>query len=167
MRNTNTEWSVILICEIVFAFVGIIFTSLGIIFAFFIDEIAASPNSYGDVYILPWIFCGLGISLLLVFVALFIISKKQKRSRNQLIKNGQYIYARVTDIKQDLYIRINRQHPFYLICEGVNPYSGEKLYFRSSNIMEYPSRLLGQNLRVFIDYNNPDNYFVEVYRKYD
>ena len=167
MKKAKIEWSAALMCEILFAFDGILFTILGVIFEINIDQIAANPNSHGNVYILPWIFCAIGIASLLVFAILFFITTKRKKNRKQLIENGKYINAYVTEIKQDSFVRINNRHPYYVICEGVNPYTGEKLTFRSPNIMENPSHLIGRHLRVFIDYKNPKNYYVETSRNYD
>lgn len=161
------KWSAILICEITFAFIGIVFTAMGTIFGVFIDEIAANPNSHGNVYVIPWIFCTIGIAFLLTFAVLFIISKKKKNKLNKLIESNSYINATVTEINQNLYVKINNRHPYYVICEGINPYTGEKLSFKSSNIIEYPSYLTGKTLRVFLDFNNTKDYFVEINRNYE
>lgn len=166
MKRMKTEWSAILICEIVFGLVGSIFTACGIIFGIFIDEIAASPNSRGDVYVLPVVFGTIGILLLAVFVTLLFVSMKQKKKRKRLIENGSSINACVTEVKQDLFVRVNLQHPYYVICEGINPYTGEKLTFRSANTLEDPAHLLGRYVRVFVDYQNPKNYYVELHRDY-
>ena len=166
MKMGKIEWGAILICEIVFGALGAVFTALGVIFGMNIEAIAASPNSHGNVYIIPWVFCGVGFVCLLVFAALFFAAMKRKARRKQLIENGSCLYARVTEVKQDYFVQINTRHPYFVICEGRDPYTGETLTFRSSNVLEDPSHLLGQHLRVFIDHKNPKNYYVEINRNY-
>lgn len=167
MKQTKIEWSALLICEIVFGFIGAVFTVLGIFFGIFIEELAASPNSQGNVYIIPWVFGCIGIVFLIVFATLLSVSAKRKNARKQLIENGRCINACVIDVRQDLFVRINNRHPYYVVCEAVNPYTGETLFFKSTDITENPSYLLGRYLRVFLDYENPENYYVELSRSYD
>lgn len=167
MKKTKIEWNAILICEIVFGFIGAVFTFLGVVLNIFIADIAASPGSRGNVFILPWIFGAIGIAFLLVFAILFFITRKRMKIRGQLLENGDYIKACVTEVSQDVFVRVNNRHPYYLICEGVNPYTGERLTFKSGNLLKNPSHLLGRHLRVFIDYKKPENYYVEVERDFD
>lgn len=167
MKNGKIEWSALLICEIVFGFIGAVFTVLGILFGIFIEELAASPNSQGNVYIMPWVFGSIGIVFLLVCAILLSVSVKRGNMRKHLIENGSCINACVIDVRQNLFVRINKRHPYYVICEGINPYTGETLTFRSADIMENPSYLLGRYLRVFVDYDNPENYYVEIHRIFD
>lgn len=163
MKKPLIEWSVLLICEIVFAAVGTIFTASGVLLGIFIDEIAASPNSRGNVYVLPWVFGGIGIVFLLVFSVMLFVSLRQMKQRDRLIESGSCINARVTEVRQDYAVRVNLRHPYYIICEAVNPCTGENMTFRSADIMEDPSHLLGRYLRVFLDYEKPKKYYVEIY----
>lgn len=167
MKKINMDWSAILVCEIVFGFVGAIFAASGAVIGIFIDEIATSPDSGGNVYILPRVFGGISIVFLLVFATLFFITMNRKNKQKRLIENGSYINACVTEIKQDYFLRVNFRHPYYVICEGVNPYTGERLTFKSSNVLENPAQLSGQYLRVYLDYKNPKNYYVEINRNQD
>ncbi len=162
MRKQRFEWTALVVCEIVFGILGIVFTTLGIVLGIFIDEIAASSYSRGDVYILPKIFGFIGIAFLIICIILFFISFKNRMERQRLIENGTYINACVTDVKQNYFIQINHRYPYYVVCEGTNPYTGETLIFKSANTMENPSDLLGKYLRVYIDYDNINKYYVEL-----
>lgn len=164
MIKRKIEWSALLICEIVFAAIGTVFTGIGILFALFIDRIAASPYSRGNVYVLPYVFCSLGIVFLLVFAVLFFVAKNQKSNQAYLVEHGIPINADVKEIKQNLWVRINNVHPYYVVCEGVHPYTGERLTFKSKNTLENPFHLLGRSVTVYVDFNRSENYYVAIDR---
>ncbi len=164
MKMKKIEWSAMLICEFVFGFDGVLFTVLGIIFGLKVDATAASPNSRGDVGLLPRIFCAVGILFMIIAAIMIFFSVKKKRIRSRLIESGRYINARVTEIGLDYSVRINGLNPYYVICEGKNPRTGEMISFRSADVTENPSYLLDQYLRVFVDFDDPRNYYVELER---
>lgn len=165
MKHSKFEWSVLSICILVFGIVGTVFTILGGTFALHIDEIAASPNSRGDVRILPWVFGGMGICFLIVTVILVCVSVKSGRKRRRLLEEGYSIYAVVSEVQQNLLVRVNRRHPFYLLCTAANPRTGETMTFRSRDTMEDLSYLIGRSVRVFLDRNDYNNYYVEIHRE--
>lgn len=166
MNNPGSEWTAVKICAIVFGILGAVFAVLGTVFGIFIDEIAASPNSHGNVYVIPWVFGAIGAVFLIVFAVMLSVLIKRKNARKRMLENGRYINACVVEVKQNLLVKINRFHPWYVICEGTNPYTGEKMYFRSADVRENLSYLLGTQLRVFTDPENPKNYYVELHRNY-
>lgn len=159
------EWNAARICEIVFGIDGVLFTAVGILCGLFIDEIAASPNSRGNVYILPWVFTALGIVFLLMTAVLLTLTAKRKQERRRLMESGRYINALVTEVSQNLYVQINHRHPYYVVCQGTDPYTGQQRTFRSADTTEDPSHLRGKYLRVFLDPQNPKKYYVELGRE--
>lgn len=70
MKKTKFEWSGALIVMIVFGMIGTVFTAPGAVFTIFIEQIAASPGSRGNVYLMPWIFLSVSIVFLLIFAVL-------------------------------------------------------------------------------------------------
>lgn len=166
MRTFQSDGIVLKIFALVFGIIGFVFSALGIAFGFFIDKIAASPNSHGDVYIIPWVFGFVGIVFLLAFAVMVFIMANRKTARRRLIEDGRFVNAAVAEVNRNLFVRINNRHPYFVVCEYEDPFTGEKRSFRSDDIMEDPSYLLGRQLRVFIDRENPKRYFVELNRRY-
>ena len=167
MNKTKFEWSATLICEIVFGLIGTIFTGFGVGFFFVMRSMGESSDLGGVEWIFPLVFGGIGVAFLIVFGVLLYLSAKRKASRRRLIASGSFVNAQVTEIKRDHFVEINGRNPYYVICQGRNPYTGEMVSFRSGNITENPAPLSGQYRRVFVDFKNPETYYVELDRDYD
>ena len=91
----------------------------------------------------------------------FLIYDHQKRlKRERLLANGYYEIATVVGIEQNPYVRVNRHHPYPVICrierEGViHEYRSEGYYY-------HPGVNIGDPVPVYLDTQNEKNYYVDV-----
>ena len=117
-------------------------------------------NEDPDVRFLPFIFLGLGIIFLIVGITCMTVLCRRSRNE-QLVKNGFYVTARVRDIYPNERVRINGRSPFVLECHYKDPTTGTVHVFKSENIMFYPIDAKDTDIRVYVDPQNPDRYYVD------
>ena len=118
-------------------------------------------NADPDVRFLPFIFLGLGILFLIVGITCMTVLCRRRSRNEQLVKNGFYVTARVRDIYPNENIRINGRSPFVLECHYKDPTTGTVHVFKSENIMFYPIDAKDTDIRVYVDPQNPDRYYVD------
>ena len=145
----------------IFAGIGGIFAVIGLIMTANIEALMASPNSQGDVRILPIIFTGLGLVFVAIGVPFLVIGIKKSRNKKRVISEGNYIYAKVVEIRPNYSVRINGRHPYVAVCEYVDPYGGGVHVFTSDNMMYCPETALDTEVRVYVDRNNYGIYAVD------
>jgi len=114
-----------------------------------------------DVRLLPFIFMGLGIVFLIVGILCFAIRHRRRSRNEQLVKNGFYVTARIRDIHPNENVRINGRSPFVLECHYKDPTTGKTHIFKSENLMFYPIDAKDTDIRVYIDPQNMDHYYVD------
>ncbi len=123
-------------------------------------------NDFLTLWLAPLIFSGLGIIFILIgsgfAVSLFFIQQR-KRKDEYLKQHGTPIASELQDIQINRNLRINGIHPFRVFTQWQDPNSSEVLIFRSNNIWFDPSDYLqDKKITVFIDQNNPKNYYVDL-----
>ena len=118
-------------------------------------------NADPDVRFLPFIFLGLGIIFLIVGITCMTVLCRRRSRNEQLVKNGFYVTARVRDIYPNENVRINGRSPFVLECHYKDPTTGTVHVFKSENIMFYPIDAKDTDIRVYVDPQNPDRYYVD------
>ena len=118
-------------------------------------------NADPDIRFLPFIFLGLGILFLIVGITCMTVLCRRRSRNEQLVKNGFYVTARVRDIYPNENIRINGRSPFVLECHYKDPTTGTVHVFKSENIMFYPIDAKDTDIRVYVDPQNPDRYYVD------
>ena len=118
-------------------------------------------NADPDVRFLPFIFLGLGILFLIVGITCMTVLCRRRSRNEQLVKNGFYVTARVRDIYPNENVRINGRSPFVLECHYKDPTTGTVHVFKSENIMFYPIDAKDTDIRVYVDPQNPDRYYVD------
>ncbi len=114
-----------------------------------------------DIRFLPFIFLGLGIVFLIVGITCMTVLCRRRSRNEQLVKNGFYVTARVRDIYPNENVRINGRSPFVLECHYKDPTTGTVHVFKSENIMFYPIDAKDTDIRVYVDPQNPDRYYVD------
>ena len=118
-------------------------------------------NADPDIRFLPFIFLGLGILFLIVGITCMTVLCRRRSRNEQLVKNGFYVTARVRDIYPNENVRINGRSPFVLECHYKDPTTGTVHVFKSENIMFYPIDAKDTDIRVYVDPQNPDRYYVD------
>lgn len=89
-----------------------------------------------------------------------VYDHRKKRKRERLLSNGYYEIATIVGIEQNPYVRVNRHHPYHVIChierDGMlNEYHSEGFY-------RHPGVNIGDPVPVYLDRQNEKNYYVDV-----
>ena len=91
----------------------------------------------------------------------FLIYDYRKRiKRERLISNGYYEMATIAGIEQNPFVRINRQHPYHIICRIQR--DGMIHEYRSEGFYHLPAVKIGDAVPVYLDRQNEGNYYVDV-----
>ncbi len=91
----------------------------------------------------------------------FLIYDYRKRIKREcLISNGYYEMATIAGIEQNPYVRINRQHPYHIICRIQR--DGVIHEYRSEGFYHLPAVKIGDAVPVYLDRQNEGNYYVDV-----
>ncbi len=99
------------------------------------------------------IFGGIGAGFL-------IYNHRKKAKREQLLANGYYETATVAAIEQNPYVRVNRHHPYHVICRIER--AGVIHEYRSEGFYHLPAVSVGDPVPVYLDRQNEKNYYVDV-----
>lgn len=99
------------------------------------------------------IFGGIGAGFLI-----FVRRKTERRER--LISNGYYETATIVAIEQNPYVRVNRHHPYHVVCH-INR-SGTLHEYRSEGMYHHPGVSIGDSVPVYLDRQNDKYYYVDV-----
>ncbi len=87
----------------------------------------------------------------------------------KLIKNGAVIDAEIVDVECKMteeYDEFGCKKKYYsiLVCEWVNPLTGQKYTFRSPRTEAFLEPFVGRTVRVYADPKNYEKYFIDVDR---
>lgn len=116
----------------------------------------------GDVFIFRVIFCGLGAVFFAVGVLCLCLEIRKRVRNNRMIRSGQYITAEISEITKNYAVRVNRRHPYVVICRYQDMY-GSIHMFRSRNLYFDPSPLLrNQMVRVYVQGEDFKHYYVDI-----
>lgn len=99
------------------------------------------------------IFGGLGICFLL-----WVRRREQRRER--LMAAGYFEMATVVDLERSYAVRINSRHPWYVICRIER--NGVLHEYRSDMLLCRPDVQTGDQVRVYLDRQNDNVYYVDV-----
>lgn len=166
--------------ENVFFIIGLIFTLVGSIFVIVGVGIALGfylhggtmvvngvPQYYppgtmglGSILFLS-IFGGMGMVFVVLGIVFLIHVIKRIKIVEGLRNNGVYVTARISAVERNLGVKVNNRHPYYVLCEYEDIYSGEIHVFRSDNIMNNPGDIVGTDITVYVDSSNWNQYYVD------
>ena len=91
----------------------------------------------------------------------FLVYNHRKQiMRERLISNGYYEMAVIAAIEQNPYVRVNRHHPYHVICRIER--AGVIHEYRSEGFYHLPAVKTGQQVPVYLDRQNEKNYYVDV-----
>ena len=148
----------------IFTFLGGVFAVMGVAFFLFMD-----PNTVEGTFDDPAknhlalcaTFTLIGSVFFFVGISLLVICIRQRKRIKALLQNGRKIYATITGIKEDTSIEINHRHPYRVICEYEDPYSGEKKFFMSKSFLMDLSGCIGATVPVYLDPDGGPLYCVD------
>lgn len=106
----------------------------------------------------PLMFAGIGGIFAVIGIGFIISLIKDVLLKIKTKREGTEIYATITDMKEDLSIRVNGIHPIYLVCEyedGTNKYE-----FRSESRMDFNDDVVGRKILVY--YIDRKQYYVDI-----
>lgn len=93
---------------------------------------------------------------------------RSARMRKWLRANGTPIAVEFLEVERDTSQSVNGRHPYRVVAQGKNPFSGKLEQFLSDPIWVDPTdELAGKKLKVFIDPNKPSRYSVDIDRLID
>ncbi|MEP2667933.1 MAG: hypothetical protein ABJH04_03000 [Cyclobacteriaceae bacterium] len=143
---------------IIFFIAGLPFFAIGLIWLqFTLDDV---DNGGFEMLIGPAVFSLMGFIFMAIGGGMLWAQRRLQLKRKMLMQTGRKLKAIVTHISQNKNIKVNNRHPHIVTCTA--SVSGTDKEFNSVNI--YGSLLLniGDELNVYIDFRNHDNYWVEV-----
>ncbi len=108
------------------------------------------------------IFIPLGLVFLVIGIVLLIRAAAKKRQADQLIADGRYIWATVTQLKEIRTINGFRGHPWVILASytGTN---GQTHHFQSRHLYRKPdASIIGKPIKVYIQGSSYTLYYVDV-----
>ena len=107
---------------------------------------------------------GMGVVFGAVGIIPMLVSMKKNRKQKRLRQNGRVLHANVVSMDINRSYTVNGRHPYYLICEYRDEYSGKTYRFKSGNIWKEVvlNSLDDQYIDVYVDPQDFSQYAVDV-----
>lgn len=106
------------------------------------------------------------IGIVMLAFDLFLIYTNRKRNRiaDNFKQTGRKVEAEITGVITDLNITVMDKHPYLINCRWTDPISGKEYSHSIDQIWKDPAPFLAgrRHIDVYIDRNNPDNYFLDI-----
>ena len=101
------------------------------------------------------VFAGMG-------AAFWLVKRSHERKARRLLATGKVVEAEITGIREDTNNSMNGRHPIVVSCRYTAP-DGRVYFFRSGSFW-YESYEIDpkKKVRVYVDRNNPADYYVDV-----
>jgi hypothetical protein len=136
-----------------FAFIGMVFVVLGIIFIFTLDE---------DMLLMKVMFPGMGGFTVILGAFIMAAGYRQKAMFKRLKENGKYVMADITGAEPDYSMEVNGRYPYsYLICRSYNN-TGGYMEYKSETVKNALTPYIGRQVRVYYDERDENNYYVDL-----
>lgn len=105
------------------------------------------------------------IAFVMLLFDFYMIYKNKKNIRisNYFKTNGRKIQAEITSVEIDNNITIQNKHPYSILCNWIDPFTGKEYAHTIKHIWKDPTPLLaGRNtIDVYIDREYPEKYFID------
>ena len=112
-------------------------------------------------WLLP-VFGFIGLVFLTIGLAVVFTAKKNREKVNRLVEAGLYVEAEITDMQEDLNTSMNGKHPIIVSCRYESPEGKLYLYHSRSVWVNSYDIDRKKKVRVYVDYRDPSNYYVDV-----
>ena len=147
------NWNVPAIIGSVFSFMGIVY--IGISIFLFIAPADAEAVAVRTVF-LP-----LGLVLFCVGIVFLLHAASKKRQADQLIADGRYVWATVTELREIRSINGFRGHPWVIQAQYADAY-GQSYFFQSRHLYRKPdTSIVGKSVKVYIQGSNYTCYYMD------
>ena len=146
----------------IFLVMGLLFAAIG--FGWLYVYVASIDTfEFTEELIGPLVFLLFGIVFSSIGGGIFYYRMKQKQKRDLLLRNGRKLRGVISNVYMNESITISNnkidRHP--LIVECVAELSGRKHTFKSHNIWNSTSFETGQEIAVYVDTRDSNNYWVD------
>lgn len=123
----------------------------------------AKIEGWGE-YIGAMIAGGLGLVFSLIGLVYHIVGKVNRSRHAQLKQSGQLISADFLSVEVNRSVHVNNRHPFFIRCEGKDPFTGKKNAYKSGFIWSDPTPFMAlhKKIDVYQDPKNPKRYYVDI-----
>jgi len=123
------------------------------------DKIRISDGKKGGKKVVFWGFVLLSFNLFMVYT-----NRKRAKISNNFKTTGRKVEAQILKIDIDMETTVMNRHPYYILCEWVDPMSGRKYLHTIKYIWDEPMVLLAgrKTIDVYIDRNDPEKYFMDI-----
>ena len=123
----------------------------------------AKINTFRSLWLLHFIFGGLGLVFSIIGISLLTAGFLKKSKEKKLRNHGVPIQAEFQRVERNTGITINGRNPFRLIAQWQDPATSKLHVFESANIWFDPTPFISKSqLTVFIDPNNPRRYHLDI-----
>ena len=146
-------------------FLGLVFLLIGL--PFFIGGLLwikfaldSMPGESYELLIGPAVFCFIGFVFVAIGGGVFLSYRRKRLKREMLMRTGRRVKATITSIAKNLTFKVNNRHPHVVICSA--NVSGKELKFKSENIFGSLRLNKGDELEVYLDFRDYNNYWVEI-----
>lgn len=162
MIRARNGLNVFLLCGAVFAVVGVLLLTVGVIAAANLDCLMV--HGEGDVRLLPVIFILIGGIFTVLGGSFLAFCVRKHRIKRRLIQEGSCVYAEITAIPMDYSIRVNGWPTYRIECSWQDPSTRILHVFRSENLLIDPACCVTQAaVRVYVDRDSGfKHYYVDV-----
>lgn len=146
--------------------VAYIFLGIGLLFAFiglgwfYVFVTGSDVTGFTEEWIGPLVFTLIGLIFASIGGGMLYYKAKQKEKRELLLRSGRKLRAVISNMYYNTSISINNRHP--LVIECVAELSGQKQDFKSHNVWGSTRYEIGQEVAVYVDTRDSNNYWVEV-----
>ena len=102
-----------------------------------------------------FVFTGIGVTF-------WLVKRNHERKARRLLVTGKVVEAEITAISEDTSQSMNRRHPITVSCRYTAP--DGRVYFFHSGSFWYESYEIApkKKVRVYVDRNNPADYYVDM-----
>jgi hypothetical protein len=143
----------------IFLGIGLLFAIIGLGWLYVLIN-SSDTLVFSEEWIGPLVFSGIGLIFTAVGGGTFYYQAKQKARREMLLRSGRKLRAVISNLYYNTNISINKRHP--LVIECVAEVSGRKQNFKSHNVWGSTQFEVGQEVAVYMDNRDINNYWVEV-----
>lgn len=126
------------------------------------DPKHAYIRSFMEFWGTPVVVCALGLIFGGIPIGILLTRARGRSRAHWLKQNGQRISTKLDRVEQVTSITVNGAHPYRIISQGQDPFSGEVRIFHSYNLWTDPSPFVAERpIDVLIDPNNPKRYWLD------
>jgi hypothetical protein len=126
------------------------------------DPNKASINSFFFLWGGALIIGGLGFLFAAIGLIMFSIGLFKSRKKQRLTTTGVRIKTRFHSVLLNPGLEVNGRNPYLIRSEWKNPRNAEVHFFDSDNIWSDPSGLIPDEITVYIERENPKEYFLDL-----